>query len=270
MVVPVVKPTDVLRGRPNRSTSQRPAMVSMTAAAGEATTDGAFWSQTLVSQSAATAAGRPPRSEPEEARPRHRHQPGRDLARELLDDRDGGLTVLRHRSPEDLRELGGGVLRRHRPFGERRAVLDRELRRASKQVGRAGVRIGRPGLGVAGRVLVHLSLADCHGRVRLPSSRPRGRRSTPFGDRMDAPRLTNGACSRMSQANTFATSSRPPTVRPRGRGIPCIPPSTSTRACHPASQRLRLRPILPVRGTVRRAEASPSIGFSVSPSAAGP
>ena len=200
--------------------------------------------------------------EPEEARPRHRHQPGSGPRARAPHHRDGGLTVLLIGPPKTSASWAAECCGATGRSASALAVLDCELRPALKQVGRAGVRIGRPGLRVAGRVLVHLSLADCHGRVRLPSSRPRGRRSTPFGDRMDAPRLTNGACSRMSQANTFATSSRPPTVRPPRSRHPMHPAVHDDPRLSPRLSTLAAAPILPVRGTVRRAEASPSIGCS--------
>ena len=60
IVAPVVKPTLTPAGSPNSSASHPPATSSATAAAGPMTYSPAFWSQALVSQSAATAAGTPP------------------------------------------------------------------------------------------------------------------------------------------------------------------------------------------------------------------
>ena len=84
IVAPVVKPTDVPRGRPNRSTSQWPATVSI----GRGGRRGDRRRRVLVPH-----AGQPvrrdgrgqaaPDHEAEEAGPGHRHQPGRDLAREI-------------------------------------------------------------------------------------------------------------------------------------------------------------------------------------------
>ena len=58
--VPVTKPMLTVSGRPNRSRSQPAATSSTTDAAGPQAWMPAFWSQTLVSQSAAIAAGEPP------------------------------------------------------------------------------------------------------------------------------------------------------------------------------------------------------------------
>ncbi len=60
IVAPVVYPTLTPAGSPNRSAIQAPATSSTTAAAGPITYSPAFWSQALVSQSAARAAGTPP------------------------------------------------------------------------------------------------------------------------------------------------------------------------------------------------------------------
>ena len=57
IVAPVVNPTLAVSGSPNRSISHAPAVSSATAAAGPMTYSPAFWSQALVSQSAARAAG---------------------------------------------------------------------------------------------------------------------------------------------------------------------------------------------------------------------
>jgi hypothetical protein len=54
---PVTNPTDTPAGRPSSSASQPPVTSSTTAAAGASTYRPAFWSQTEVSQSAASAAG---------------------------------------------------------------------------------------------------------------------------------------------------------------------------------------------------------------------
>ena len=60
IVAPVVNPTLTPAGSPNSSASHAPAVSSATAAAGPITYRPAFWSQALVSQSAASAAGTPP------------------------------------------------------------------------------------------------------------------------------------------------------------------------------------------------------------------
>ncbi len=65
IVAPVTNPTLVPSGSPRSSTSQAPATSSATAAAGESAYKPAFWSHALVSQSAASAAGRlPPTTNP--------------------------------------------------------------------------------------------------------------------------------------------------------------------------------------------------------------
>ena len=65
IVAPVVNPHDDPAGRPSSSTSQPWATSSATAAAGEIAYSPAFWSQVLVSQSAASAAGwLPPMTNP--------------------------------------------------------------------------------------------------------------------------------------------------------------------------------------------------------------
>jgi hypothetical protein len=54
---PVTKPLDTPSGSPSSSTSQPDATCSSAAATGEVTTENAFWSHAVASQSAATAAG---------------------------------------------------------------------------------------------------------------------------------------------------------------------------------------------------------------------
>jgi hypothetical protein len=60
IVAPVTNPTLEPSGSPNSSRSHAAATSSATAAAGEIAYRPAFWSQALVSQSAASAAGTPP------------------------------------------------------------------------------------------------------------------------------------------------------------------------------------------------------------------
>ena len=65
VVAPVVNPMLASAGRPRTSRTHRPAISSMTEAAGLETYEKAFWSQALVSQSAASAAGsEPPTTNP--------------------------------------------------------------------------------------------------------------------------------------------------------------------------------------------------------------
>ena len=57
IVPPVTKPTALPAGSPSRSSSQALATCSVAVAAGVSRASPAFWSQALVSQSAASAAG---------------------------------------------------------------------------------------------------------------------------------------------------------------------------------------------------------------------
>ena len=54
---PVTKPNDTPSGRPRSSATRRPATASTAAAAGDRTTENAFWSHAEASQSAASAEG---------------------------------------------------------------------------------------------------------------------------------------------------------------------------------------------------------------------
>ena len=113
IVAPVVNPTLDPAGSPKTSTSHAAATSSATAAAGDSAYSPAFWSQVLVSQSAASAAGTPPpttnpkkrgdrlgwsiRQRPAEGRPQRR-QVGR------RPDRPVGQPI-----EEVVRQVGGPV-----------------------------------------------------------------------------------------------------------------------------------------------------------------
>ena len=65
VVAPVANPALAPGGSPRTSSTQRPAISSITAAAGLETYENAFWSQALVNQSAPSAAGsEPPTTNP--------------------------------------------------------------------------------------------------------------------------------------------------------------------------------------------------------------
>ena len=129
IVAPVVNPTLEPAGSPNRSTSQPAATSSTTDAAGDRAYRPPFWSQVLVSQSAARAAGhRPADHEPEVARTGGRDEAGPGVAGQR------SITTSAGASPS----AGSGPAERGPQRGQVHGRPDRPIGECLEEVGRQG------------------------------------------------------------------------------------------------------------------------------------
>ena len=127
IVAPVVKPTLTPDGSPNRSASHAPATSSATAAAGPMTYRPAFWSHALVSQSAASAAGRlPPITNPKKRGPAVAMSPPSALAARASTTSTGSWPASGSGPPNRRRSSSSGTVgatgRSGRPATNSRAI----------------------------------------------------------------------------------------------------------------------------------------------------